>query len=618
MTDVTKSNFFPTEWLETTKNSIVVGSIQSGKTRYIMDLIPTILKRGEIPILVASDKKNVLDQYITRFSNDLIAIVRELNSQTVVPFENLSQQVLYTSILSPMRLKKIQELIYHGICNYRKRFVLIIDEGDMSIKDLFSPLEMMQRQMDNLGPYLKRIYITATPFAVLNSKSISPYIEEFATIPSNYYSDLQYRDYFSMEKISTNLIDTIAYANEEELTDKIVDEFAALLSNTMSNRRSSHQPNIGLVKLFHENFKKHTLAARLSQSLQHFGILVYTGKGCVLYYNSQVLTVWKNGSCIARILQKIKDDGTSCPLLIISYNMAGRAETFRSEDRDWSLTHFLISLPKKSSVEQTVQAMRCNGQYKPTDPIIRVYASDKSHDRMNKIITNNDTYVKRLEEVFNHYGRIDTRTCIDQVTLLKVPNFKFSSRKGIDDSSIIKSTDHGCSRTLDNAILLANYLVSKNDCTGYEYVTQEQFYINRKEILLMINNIDITRTFGNLGLDAFKGLPGQAQSSLRQYIKGKCEQINPSTNKCQIGYYDQRSRELNKLHHTKSEQFKAQAIAEILPNGNVSVVIYKDNYYNNPDDYVNKVLIWLDTKEIYHLHVYKPNVDYKFMFLTHT
>ena len=106
---------FPTEWLNTTKNSIVVGSPQSGKTRYVMDIIPEILRRGEIPILVASDKKNVLDQYRTRFSNEMNSIVRELNSKTVVPFENLNHQVIYTAILSSMRLTKIQELIYYGI-----------------------------------------------------------------------------------------------------------------------------------------------------------------------------------------------------------------------------------------------------------------------------------------------------------------------------------------------------------------------------------------------------------------------------------------------------------------------------------------------------------------------
>ena len=608
---------FPVEWLNTTKNSIVVGSIQSGKTRYIMELIPTILQRGEIPILVASDKKNVLDQYRTRFSSDMISIIKELNSETVVPFENLNTQVLYTAILSSMRLKKIQELIYHGITYYRKRFVLIIDEADMSVKELYSPLEMMQRQMDGLGQYLKRIHITATPFAILNSKAISQSIEEFAIIPSNYYQDLEYRDYFSMEKISTHLIDTIAEKTEEDLTDEIVSNFAAFLGDEMSKRMSSNQPNIGLLKLFHENFKKHSLAQRLSVHLQYLGILVYTGKGCVFYYNSQVLNVWKNGSCISRVLQKIKDDGTSCPLLIISYNMAGRAETFKSEDREWNLTHFLISLPEKSSVEQTVQAMRCNGQYKPSDPIIKVYASNKSHDRLEKLITNNDAYIQRLGEIFNHYKQIDTRTCLDQVTLLKVPHFKFSSRKGVDDSSVIKFNDDGFSKTLEHAVTLADYLVTKNNCTEYKYVTQGHFYISREEILLMIDNIDITRTFGSPGSEAFKGLPAQAQSSLRQFVRNKCEQNNLRTHKCQVGYYEQRSKELNKLHHTKSKQFKAQAIAEILPSGDISVVVYNEDYYNNPDNYVNKVLIWLDTKQIYHLHVNKANADYKFMFLTH-
>jgi KaiC/GvpD/RAD55 family RecA-like ATPase len=587
--------FFPTEWLNTTKNSIVVGAPQSGKTHYVMNIIPEILRRGEIPILIASDKKNVLDQYRTRFSSDMNAIVRELSSDTFVPFENLNSQIIYISILSSMRLKKIQELIYHGIYNYRKRFVLIIDEADMSIKDLLSPLEIIQRQMDNLGPYLKRIYITATPFAVLNSKAISQHIEEFTMLPLDYYQDLEYRDYFNMEKISTVLIDKI----EEELTEENIANFATYLGNEMSQRLSHVQPNIGLLKLFHDNFKKHDLAQKLSTHLQHFGILVYTGKGCVFYYNSQVISVWKNGSCISRILQKIKNDGTSCPFLIISYNMAGRAETFKSEDREWNLTHFLISIPKKSSVEQTVQSMRCNGQYKPSDSIIKVYASERTHDRINKMITNNNAYVERLGEIFKHYKQIDTRTCLNQITLLKIPYFKFSTRKGVDDIKVIKSNDDGCCKTLEHAITLANYLTSKNNCIGYKYVTKQHINISREEILLNIKDPDISYAFNNF---EFKGLLNQAKTLLRQYIKDKCQIY-----KCQIAYCEQRSRELNKLHKAKG-----QGIAEILANGNISVVVYKDDCYN----YENKVIIWLDTKGIYHLHVNKPNADYKLMSLS--
>jgi hypothetical protein len=620
LVDERRLTFFPKEWLDTTKNTIVVGGVQSGKTACIIDLISRILQRGDVPILVASDKKSVLDQYKTRFSNDMIARIKELNSKTNVQVENLNQSIIYTAILSPMRLKKIQELIGYGICNYRKKFVLIIDEGDMSIKDCDCQLEIMQRQMDNLGPYLKRIYITATPFAVLNSKAISPCIEEFTTIPSNYYSshNLQYRDYFDMYKYSTDLIDTIAHTKEDELTEEIICNFANFLQNELSIKVSPNQPNIGLLKLFHENSKKHTLALKLSSYFQNLAILVYTGEGCTCYYNSQIINVWKNGICISRILQEVKDHNSSCPFLIISYNMAGRAETFKAKDHSWTLTHFFISLPEKSAVDQTVQAMRCNGQYKLSDPIIKVYASQKSHNRLEKLIINNNEYVKRLGENFNHNGWINTRECIEEVTFLKVSHFKFSLRKGVDDVKIKNSDDDGSSYDLDFCKQQANYLVNKNNCSGYEIVTHDQFYITKQQVLDNIKDPDIAQAFKNPGPDAFKFKTVNPQNLLRILIQNKCEEIYSSINGCQIGYYTERSKVLNKLHHTKSEQFKAQAIAEILLNGDICVVVYKEDYYRNPHNYINKVLIWSDTQEKYHLHVNKPDAKYKLMFLTHT
>lgn len=608
--------FFPTEWLGTTKNTIVVGSVQSGKTAYILDLISKILQKGAVPILIASDKKSVLDQYNTRFSNTMLTQIKELKSKTIVEAENFYQPIIYTSILSSMRLKKIKELIDYGIRYYKKNFVLIIDEGDMSIKDNNCQLENIQRSMDMLGKYLKRIYITATPFAVLNSKDISPHIEEFTVVPSNYYQKLEYRDYFSMHKHTTDIVDIIANKKEEELTDEIIYNFAIYLNNALLTANVSiTQPNIGLLKLFHENFKKHILALKLSYYIPNLCILVYTGEGCKFYNNNLVVKEWKNGICISRILQELKDSNIYLPILIISYNMAGRAETFKSKDHIWTLTHFFISVPYNSSVEQTVQSMRCNGQYKLTDPIIQVYASQRSQDRLEKLLVNNDQYVKSLNSLFKHYGKINTRESIYYIAFLQVPHFKFSTRKGIDDIKILNNDDHGYSKDVNCCLELAQYLVAKNNCIGYELVTEYHFYITRDDIINNINNADILNAFKNPSPDAFKFKP-HAQNLLRVFIQSKFSHLQIKG--CQIGYYNERAKQLNKLNHLKTgSEFKSQAVAEILPNGDIGVVIYKEDYYNTPEIYINKVLIWLDPQKVYHLHVNKPDVSHKLMFLTH-
>jgi hypothetical protein len=617
LVDERRLTFFPGQWLETTKNTVVVGGVQSGKTAYIINLVDTILQKGQIPIVVASNEKNILDQYKTRCSNEMNTITKEIKSKLDVRLENLHRPVIYTAILSPMRLKTIQELILHGISYYRKKFILIVDEGDLSIKDIDCTLEQIQRQMDQLGPYLKRIYITATPFAVLNSKAISPNIEEFTTIPSNYYPNLEYRNYYNMIHRFTDHIDQIASLKEEDLTEDMVRNFSSFLEMSMYDKVSVYQPNIGLFKVFRENSPKHILAINLSRYLPCFYILTYTGEGCTLYSNSQKKGLWKNGLCIARILQELKNDNVICPILIISYNMAGRAQTFKSEDRAWVLTHFFIHLPEKSSVEQTVQAMRCNGQYKPSDPISRIYTSKQSHDRLDKLITNNEIYIKDLGDLFRQNGKID-KTFINRVPLLKIPSFKFSTRTGVDDTSIIKSNDDGNCITPKDCEIMVNYLVSKNNCIGWCCVTYGPLCISRQEILRKVEFVDrdLFIRFSNSGSEAFKGLSGQSQQLLRNWIREKCQ---IQTDGCQIGYYAERSKELNKLHHLKtSKQFKARVIAEILSNGDISVIVYDTNYYHYPERYSNMVLVWLDTKGVYHLHVNKPDANYKLMFLTHT
>lgn len=615
--DKTKSMFIPD--LGTTKNVIVVGKIQSGKTSYIMNLINETLNNNKVPILIASDRLGVLDQYKTRFSKELTKLLKEVDSSTNIN-NDYKKPIVYVSILSLVRLKKIKEIILYGGIYSKKEFVLIIDEGDLSIKNISSTLEKIQRKMDNYGIFLKRIFITATPFAVSNSEAISSDIEKYIIIPP-YIEGFVYRDYKDMDirytknikKISSDDIDMVKIA-------------AFFKKEMVDTKISKTQPNIGLLKIFHNNDDKHTFAKKLNKQIKNLNIIVYTGKGSVLYVNKSEKVIEKPGSCIAQSIQKLKNENNTKPILIISYNMASRSQTFKSIDHQWILTHFFIDLPNNSSIEQTLQALRCNGQYKSSDPLVKVYVSTKTNDRIMKLLYNNDIYIKACNDKHADDNTINMRDCLKDINFLKVHNFKMCSRKGIDDTKVVKSS-HGICKNYNDAVTTAKIFVTKNNCTEYEYVTDKNLVMKCNLIVKEIskhnkydknNNKNIyTRLKILFESDNknFEGLAAKQQNLLREIIINYVNKNGNNIDSCQIGYYEERTKTLNKINHLKPQEYKTRTVCELMNNGDVNIMIYKKKYYNHPEKYYNKVLIWCNTNGDYHLCVNKENPEYTYISL---
>ena len=598
--------------LETTKNTIVVGGVQVGKSQYIIDLITKILKSDKVPILIASDRLSVLDQYITRMSKRMIRKLKVINT-------NMDVTVLdkiYVAILSVERLKKIKELIYYW---KDKQFVMIIDEGDLSIKDKSCALEKLQRKMDQCGIFLKRIFITATPFGVINSKAISTNIEEFIVL-SSYKEGFVYRDYSDMIIHHTDQI------SDMTLDKKGIRNLSTFLKEAMMDK--INQPNIGLLKIFHKNNNKHVLAKKLTLFMKKFNIIVYTGKGSTLYINGKVTTIGKQGSCIAQTIQYLKDFHRPYPILIISYNMASRSQTFKSTDHQWKLTHFFIDVPDTFSVEQTIQALRCNGQYDEKDSLVKVFVSKESHERITNLLYDNQLYINTCKTLFD--DKINNmRDCIHDIHFVKVDHFKMSNRRGVDDTKVMQFDDGLC-KNYQDAVDMAKILVDKNNCESYIDVTDQHFIISNGIILNTIQKYkyyDVTdqeNIFTQLYNQfnhptSFKGLTTKQQNLLRSIVLTVCEgKYNTIYGKsCQIGYYAERTKMLNQIHHKKHKQFKSRIVSEILSNGDISVMIYNEQYYIHPEQYDNKVLIWRDTQSLYHLCVNKPNATYSFISLQH-
>jgi len=601
--------------LGTTKNVVVVGKVQSGKTEYIINLLNDTINNNKIPILIASDRLGVLDQYKTRFSEKLLKMLTIINTSFNVQNQSFNENVLYGSILSIARLKKIKELIFHGGVNFKKQFVLIIDEGDLSIKNVTCMLEKLQRKMDNFGIFLKRIFITATPFSVTNSKSLSYDIEKYIIIPP-YKEGFVYRDYMNMDIIYTKYVKKIA--TSDNLNMNKISQFIKI---HLIDNQVSKQPNIGLMKIFHNNKDKHLFAEKLNQCIKNLNIIVYTGKGSILYYNKKVKILEKQGSCIAQTLQKLKNEQNTKPILIISYNMASRSQTFKSIDHEWILTHFFIDLPNNSSTEQTIQALRCNGQYNVNDPLIKIYVSKSTHDRITKLMINNDIYINQCYK--NQTNNM--RDCIYHVNFIKVKHFKMCSRKGLDDTKIIKSNGDAVCKNYQEAVIMAKFLVKENNCDNYINITDHFLTIHCEEMIKYIseskkydiNNQDNIYTKLKIIFENdknFKGLTTIQQNFLRKLI---LKHLDNKYNSCQIGYYHERTKMLNKINHRKPVEYQSQVICELLQNGNVSVVIYVNQYYKYPEKYDNKVLIWRNTNGNYHLCVNKDKPKHTYISLKH-
>jgi hypothetical protein len=607
--------------LGTTKNVVVVGKVQSGKTEYIINLIKETLNNNKVPILIASDRLGVLDQYKTRFSIELTKLL--INIDSVTNFKNnYENPVVYVSILSIVRLKKIKEIIYYGGINHHKEFILIIDEGDLSIKNISCMLEKIQRKMDNCGVFLKRVFITATPFSITNSIAISSNIEKYIIIPP-YRKGFIYRDYTHMDIIYTKNIKKISTSDNLN----IIKIASYIKKELIDVKISNQQPNIGLMKIFHNNNDKHEFAKKLNKHIKNLNIIVYTGKGSILYVNKKSIAIGKQGLCIAQTIQKLKNEKNNKPILIISYNMASRSQTFKSIDHEWILTHFFIDLPNNSSTEQTIQALRCNGQYKVSDPLIKVYVSKKTHDRIMKLMYNNDLYIDECYKM-HHIDNSNIRDCIKDINFIKVSNFKMCGRKGIDDTKVIKSNGNGVTKNYNDAINLAKILVKENDCLTYENVTENYLIIPKETIINTIcqykkydpnDNENIYTKLKNIIEESktFKGLTSKQQNFLRKIIIDHVKDFKNIDKSCQIGYYHERSKNLNKINHLKHDEYKSQTVCELLSNGDISTMIYKKNYYKYPEKYENKVLIWRNTNGNYHLCVNKPKANYTYISLNH-
>jgi len=616
-------------------DTIAVAPTQSGKTQYIIDSVKGVLSRNLIPIVIASENIAVADQFVTRsqgqFVNDPFVIT------TTTPIDAILRPTqVFVTILHLGRMKKVLEMIQEGV-RHGKGFVIYYDEADTAVKDESRCIEKIQKQINTeYGNFIVNVNITATAFAVYNSKwrnERKAIIEQLDINKEGFV----YRDYFNCFHATTDIFAEIAETSKNEEFSCV--NFGDYLYRQLSmpvDERANPQPNICLLKIFHDNYRKYKFAETLSVYIPNFYFVVYTGEGCFLYRNGQLSESWKAGICIGNIIQNMKNSSTTCPIVIISDRLAARSQTFKSADHEWVLTHMFMNIREKASVESIVQSLRFTGQYKVDQPICRVYRSDTTHNRIWKALYNNLILNEGItNQVFQNLSHRERITNIPFYNDGEIQ--KFSNRKGVDDTRVIQTKDDFIIEYEQDAVNNSALLAGLNNCNGIVWVTERLPDLPRNLY------IDLLERCGNesdkdqyLTGEPYKNLSGGFQSKLRKtikehfpdHVKRDLRQLdilkpgNPAlkdNGECQIAYVETRREQLDKIHHEKHKDYKAFVLVSLDPNdkGKISPIAYKLDYILNPSAYYNKVLCRHGLDGKVHLKVYKDGPINGFAHLAH-
>jgi hypothetical protein len=627
------------ELLENT-DLIVSGKVQIGKTSVIITSSwISLYCRNEIPIIISWDLISVMNQTLSRmshFDNDLRLKFNDnnylLNTQ-IIPtnIDNnyinaiIENKYCLITILQPGRLESIERIIKAG-SERGLKFRIIIDESDQAIKSEMTITEgkmMSSFLAEKYKNTLSIMYVSATNFTVYNSLNrFSHRKYRVVSIPNNIYekNGLEYRSHNSFIKYPTDYL--IGLEKPEMLTvtqwSNVINLLKCDFTTNSSERR---QPNIGLLDVSYKNDPKHTLAKTISYYIPDIYVVVYISPCTIVYKRNMVHYKFQEGLCIGDVLdifQRSEYFDQTKNILIISTGLAGRAQTFKTTDNKWVLTHHFFN-KKTLSVDSLIQALRGCGQYKTTDPVVKFYSSNRIIKSLETSWMNNDNLT---EKIYRHQSSYSMRSIIEQISFISNDKpIKFTSRKNISDLQIKRAdSDYSAiSATRDNIFKKAEILRHLNNCDGIVEVAS--YHWIPITVYTGILNRSKCRELAKIQLEnmrsqqPYKGMNPSLQTCLRNSIMETIKSMyGIKIDQCQLCYNDDREKNLNKLHHLKTHfNYKCQIIALHPKNVNyIPFVLYNSNYLDafsdmkNPDPqkiYTNKVLIWPGTDGQYRCYV---------------
>lgn len=586
------------------------GDVQVGKTKIMINLIWMTKFKTEFNILVfAWERRDVLDQLKVRASEFDRKLSKEYPNQylTMNPFEIRSDTPLeacitaYTqgtrvffTILSAKRLGIVDELLNGEIEDLKgSKWRVIIDEGDMSIKQRDAKSEeSLSKLLSNEN--LHFFYFGATNFAIFNSPSRMERNPRVVRLPQKLYKNFTYRSYYDYEHHVVEELDDPNIV-EEELRTLIK------ILRKMEKKASETQPNIGLLNIVRENKFKFNMAPTISSAFPSFYIIVYTGEGYSKYKGGDLIIKEQEGICVGRVISDIQNNTPDIGgILFIATNMAGRAQTFKSSDNTWVLTHMFLILSKTSSVETIVQSLRGNGQYLDTQPVLKFYAPKSTHRRIKIALENNEKIMKELSK-----GE-DIKT-----TLLSIPftvedkPIPFSNRslKGYRLKGKTRGYDmeFGSVEEFENVL---EKLLEENQCQKYLMINEYR----RIKIKVLHNLV------GELEIENEKLSMTPAQKKvIREWLAEKygveATKVRIASNKTLYSKY-------SSLNEVVKRGTRIIAL-DYMNKDTFPVVIYNDEEFleNGKDAYPDYLIVWYTTQGTVRVLINTTRAKYLYKYL---
>lgn len=582
---------------------------QVGKTKLLLTLV-WLLKHdhGRLPVVVLDNKLDDISQLQDRARNFNEFIHSKLEAQhlyrdksfelnflevkgttTERELEHAAQRVdpLILTI-HPARYRRLFDLITAA---GQRKLTLIYDEADQSVGSIkTTPVqekEVLSRRLLKEYPEIPLLYITATPFAVENSEERTGCRNIVVRIvPETMYAHhgLEYRDFYHHTNVRHNAPCLDALRDWTNCPEETKEEFLTLLEPIVATPLSATQPNIVLLNIAFKNEPKFDIATYL---FARFGtrarIVVYTGEGGIEAKTEEGYRSYDQ-PFIGSFLQYLKDQGNIQPILILATGLATRAQTYKSTDNQWKLTHFFLSLAEGATMETIIQSLRGNGQYRADAPPLHLYLSQPTEFRIYYALCNKMLITTQL---LNKAG-VKPREELTRTMLLASKYRCPFSRPEIDDTVFTdaQGSYHGIAESEEE---LARQI---------ELFTRiHRLELPRIQLTSFYNDIPYT-VISDLveGRDDLRNLPASVQSQIRTRLLAECRQrghIGPGEKKTlQVAYYGERARILNKLNLHKPASYHADIIAlNPLNKQTVPVVVYR-----RQDTPVNSILLWHTTE----------------------
>lgn len=579
----------------TKKDVVFNGEPQIGKTKIIIYDIWKSKFIDKLKVLIfAWERKDVLDQLKSRIEKFDMDIHKKYPLRTISPFEIESHskvedclrayhdgKSVFITILSKARMDIVHALINTGqteLADHEWR--VIIDEGDMSIKKTEAFCEQLQAaSLRNQNLHFH--YFGATNFAIFNSEKRMERDPLVVRLPEDLYEKYQYRSYKDYIINIEEILDS-PDLEEEETKESIVD-----LLDVLNKDQIASQPNIGLLNIVRENKPKYELAAFIAANYPEFYIIVYTGNGYQTYHKKKVANV--EGKCVGKVLSELQSHKTNIEvILFIATNMAGRAQTFKSQDNTWILTHMFLSLSESSSIETIVQSLRGNGQYLKSQPKLRFYASSATHDRIQFALDNNEKIMKEISA-----GNIQEKLSRIRFIVRDKP-IPFSNREL--GGNKLKGIKTGSRREYDieydtEELFLDEIddLLKYNSCDSYVVAT-DQYDFNIDDLFEETGYISIPDELPFIGLT--KEQETIIKKMIADFLKIKnIKEIKLCTTKDRMRHY-------NRLHQKKPLRYRSKVVALSYNDPEEGhIVSYKDSFFESElESYNNKIIVWHTTE----------------------